>query len=99
MQSSHIPFNAGKSFWTSRAKETDGGRDTSLSVKIMRTPPANVMDRVGNGDRGNGTGSYGGNVAVDDGIGTWELNEKVGVMAAPVFAPSGISKVMEEGAH
>ena len=95
MQSS----NTGKSFWTSPAKETDGGRDTSLYVKTMRTPPANVMDQVRNGDQGNGTGSDGGNVTVDDGIGTWELNEKVGVMAVPVFAPSGISKVMEEDAR
>jgi hypothetical protein len=99
VRSSHIPFKMGKSFSTSWEKETDGGQGTSLSVKTMRTPPANVMDRVGFGDgaRGNSTDSDTGDVAVDDEIGTWGLNEKVGVTTRPVFATLGISKVMEEG--
>jgi hypothetical protein len=63
---------------TSLAKETDGGRGTSSSVKTMQIPPANVMDRVGSGAPGKGTGA--GNMAVDDGIGDevgkQELNER-----------------------
>lgn len=80
VRSSHIPFNAGKTFLMSLAKESDGGRGTSLSVKTMRTPPANVMDCVGSGACGAGAGA-GNDVAVenciDGGIGRWGLNVNV----------------------
>ena len=60
---------------TSLAKETDGDRGTSFSVKTMQIPPANVMDRVGSGVWGNGARAD--NEVVDDGIdngiGTWGL--------------------------
>ena len=47
------------------------------------------MDQVGNGAGGNSTGSDGGNTEVVDGIGTWELIEKAGVMAGPIFMEEG----------
>ena len=58
-------------------------------MKTIRTPLANVMDRVGNRAWGNSTGSDGGNMEVVNGIGTWELNEKPGVMAGPMFMEEG----------
>jgi len=72
------------------AKETDGGRGTSFSVKTMRTPPANVMDRVGSGVGGSDVDV--GSEAVDDaveieiGIGAWGTNEAASVAAALVFS-------------
>ena len=50
-------------------------------------PPANVMDQDA---RGNGAGAGNDrNVAVDDGIGIWGLNEKVGGAAGAVEEAEG----------
>jgi hypothetical protein len=84
VQSSHIPFNKGRSFLMSLANETDGGRlgDTSFSVNVKWMPPANVMERVGSGVRGKDTVTGVGDEAVDNSgeIGAW------GCVAAPAFA-------------
>ena len=84
VRSSHIPFNTGKSFLMSLAKETEGGRGRSFSVKTMRVPPANVIDRVGRGVWDNDTG-VGNEAGTEIGIGGWAMNEAAIVAPVHVF--------------